>query len=83
LVQRPLPHIPAEVPPALGVRHGQPKEQCREVAVALRPEDQVPVVRHQTVTQNPRRAGRGGAGGTGQGLDEDAEEGLVVLVVVE
>src|SRR5215471_20103017 len=41
--------------PALAVRCGQPSHERRKLAVSLRPQHEVEVVRHQAVRQTPHR----------------------------
>ena len=62
--------------PALGVREGQPTDERRQLAVGSRPDDQVPVVRHQTVGNQPRFKPR-------DSLLENRLERFVITVVLE
>jgi hypothetical protein len=62
--------------PPLGVGEGQPTQEPRQVAVASRPDDEVPVVGHEAVRQEADRVALAGLG-------EDPLEGFVVAVVLE
>jgi hypothetical protein len=63
------------VPPH-GMRVRQPPEKVRHVPVGNRPEDEVPVVGHQTVREDSDRM-------KGPGLVHDPEEGVVIRVLLE
>src|SRR6516162_1049259 len=63
--------------PALRMRQCQPVAEVRQLAIVTRPEDEVPVVRHQHVGE------QADAGDVLKGFVEDALEGFVVAVLVE
>lgn len=62
--------------PALRVREGQPADELRQLAILPRPDDEVPVVGHHAVGQEPRPRPL-------DSLDEDSLKRLVVAVAVE
>ena len=63
--------------PALGVSHGQPADEPRQVAVGSGPDNEMEMVGHDAVGQDAhRRPARGGLG-------ENAKEGVVVAVILE
>src|SRR5436309_2725803 len=49
LIQMPPAGIVAVRPPSLGVGHGQPLHEQRQVAILTRPEDQMEMVGHESV----------------------------------
>ena len=62
--------------PAHGMRQGQPVQEVGQVAVVVRPEDEMEVVGHEAIGQQPH-------GPCILGLSEDAFKGGVVGVFVE
>src|SRR5262249_37325437 len=76
LVQGPGPGRAAVGVVPLGVGDSQPAQVLGQVAVALGPEDQVPVVGHQAVGQEAHGPEVGG-------LSEDGLEGGVVAILAE
>src|SRR5271167_3355244 len=71
LIEMPVPHGSVRDTPAHRVRMRQPTEEVRQLAVALRPDDKMPMVRQDTVRENPNRF-------TPVRLDHDAFERLKV-----
>ena len=53
LVERPRAERSMNAVPPHGVRHGDPMHGGRKVAIILRPEHEVPVIRHQAKRQQP------------------------------
>jgi hypothetical protein len=48
--------------PSLGVRHGEPAHELREVAIGARPEQEMEVVGHHAIGQQPHVITRDGLG---------------------
>jgi hypothetical protein len=74
-----LPNMAAAtiaLPVAMHVAGKQPLHPVSEVVVARRPKDQVKVVGHQTITDDTH-------GHAGTGLADQADEALVVVLVVK
>ena len=53
--EMPVPHGSVRDAPAHRVRMRQPTEEVRQLTVALRPDDKMPMVRQDTVRENPNR----------------------------
>src|SRR5262245_57823335 len=62
--------------PALAVRCGQPSYERRKLAVSLRPQHEVEVVRHQAVRQTPHR-------NTSLSFGEDVDQREVLAGAIE
>jgi len=62
--------------PALHMRESYQAHEIGEVSVLLRPQNQVPVIRHQTPRKNTH-------GNTGLNISEDALESQVVRIFLE
>ena len=62
--------------PTHGVRVRQPAKKVGQVAIALGPEDEVPVIGHEAVAENADRE-------LGVGFIDNAQERLVVAVLLE
>ncbi len=56
LIEMTVTHAAPVDLPVARVRDGQLLHERREIAIALRPQNQMPVVRHQAVAQNPHWA---------------------------
>ena len=59
--------------PTLGMGQRRPLGELREIAICLRPQQQVPMIGHQTMRKNPHVVAI-------TGFSQDALEGGVVLV---
>src|SRR5688572_20667934 len=57
--------------PALGVRERQPADESGELAIAARPDDEMPVIRHEAVGQEA-------SFGPLDGLQQDVLKGFVI-----
>ena len=62
--------------PALRMRQGQPPREVREVAIAARPEDEVPVIGHHAPREDPHP-------GPLAGFPQNLEERLIIALVLE
>ena len=60
LVKVPLAHGAMSMLPTLRVGHGEPSNECGQVAIVLRPEHEMPVITHQAPIQNPHGEPIGG-----------------------
>src|SRR4051812_48656750 len=76
LVQRPGAGGTVGSVPTLRVGDGQQAEELAQLAILPRPEDLMPMIRHEAVRQQPR-------GETRVDISERALEGGVVAVVLE
>jgi len=76
LVDVPRPGRVVMSMPAHAVRMRQPAHKPRQLSVFLRPQDQVPVIGHQTVGQQPR-------GLFGHGFQKHPLKGLVIPILLE
>ena len=62
--------------PALSVRQGQPADELRQLSIVPGPDDQMPVIAHHAVSQEPRLR-------PFDRLGQDGFEGLVIGVFLE
>jgi hypothetical protein len=76
LIHRPLAAGMAMGMPPLRVRDRHPADIIGQFAILRRPKDQMPVIGHETIAQQPR-------GKPLMGLGEDFLEGLVIASVIE
>lgn len=53
LIYRPAAHRMPMGMPALRMRHRNPSHHLRKLSIVTRPQEQMPVIRHQTICRNP------------------------------
>ena len=76
LIKMSLSNRPMGSMPPLGVRHGHPPHEARKVVILPGPQHEVPMVRHETITEEAHR-------GLLASLGKNLLEGSVILVCAE
>src|SRR5688572_6217312 len=77
LIKMPAANVMVMGMPALRMRQGQPMHEVRQLAVAPRPKDKMPVVGHQAVADQAH------AGNMVLGFSDNALERLIVGILAE